>query len=98
MGVVGGLLVGKRVMITGASSGIGAAAARLFVAEGACVVLMARREGLLEELVGEIREGGGSAVGVVGDVTRPGDVERVVSRGWRCSGVWMRLSIMRVGG
>ncbi|WP_326701515.1 SDR family oxidoreductase [Streptomyces sp. NBC_01754] len=68
-------------MITGASSGIGAAAARLFVAEGACVVLMARREGLLEELVGEIREGGGSAVGVVGDVTRPGDVERVVSRG-----------------
>lgn len=44
----------KIVIITGASSGIGAAAALMFAAEGANVVLGARREALLDELVGQI--------------------------------------------
>ncbi|MCX4970595.1 SDR family oxidoreductase [Streptomyces sp. NBC_00654] len=74
-----GLLHGKRVMITGASSGIGAAAARLFAAEGASVVLMARRQKPLCDLVDEVRAAGGRAVAVTGDVTCPGDVERVIS-------------------
>lgn len=77
--VSGGLLHGKRIMITGASSGIGAAAARLFAAEGAAVVLMARREKTLCDLAEEIRASGGRAVAVTGDVTSPEDVDRVVS-------------------
>ncbi|MEU5950691.1 glucose 1-dehydrogenase [Streptomyces sp. NPDC047525] len=72
------LLSGATIMITGASSGIGAAAARLFAAEGASVVLMARREDRLRELAEEITAAGGKALASPGDVTLPGDVERVV--------------------
>ncbi|MBV2149857.1 SDR family oxidoreductase [Sphingobium sp. AS12] len=63
------LLNGKVTIITGASSGIGRAAAMLFAAEGASVVLVARRSGLLNQLVAEIEQGGGRALAVVGDVT-----------------------------
>ncbi|GAA2273418.1 MULTISPECIES: SDR family NAD(P)-dependent oxidoreductase [Kitasatospora] len=73
-----GLLHDKTVMITGASSGIGAAAARLFADEGAAVVLMARREEYLRKLADEIRAEGGRAVVAAGDVTAPADVERAV--------------------
>lgn len=74
-----GLLHGKRVMITGASSGIGAAAARLFAAEGASVILMARRQKPLCDLVDEIHAAGGRAVAVAGDVICSEDVARVVA-------------------
>ncbi|MDI3389977.1 glucose 1-dehydrogenase [Streptomyces sp. B-S-A8] len=73
-----GLLEGKTAMITGASSGIGAAAARLFAAEGAAVVLMARREKQLLAVAEEIESAGGRAVAVTGDVTAPHDVARAV--------------------
>ncbi|MFF3495295.1 SDR family NAD(P)-dependent oxidoreductase [Streptomyces sp. NPDC002795] len=72
------MLHGKVAMITGASSGIGAAAAELFAAEGAAVVLMARREDRLAELVTRISKDGGRAVAVAGDVCRLPDVERAV--------------------
>nr|WP_079142718.1 glucose 1-dehydrogenase [Streptomyces sp. LUP30] len=72
------LLSGKVAMITGASSGIGAAAARLFADEGAAVVLMARRAQRLAELVESIRGDGGRAAAVAGDVRVPGDVARAV--------------------
>lgn len=49
------------VLITGASSGIGAATARVLAAQGATVVLGARREDRLRQLVDEIRESGGVA-------------------------------------
>jgi len=62
-------LNGKTVIVTGASSGIGAAAARLFGAEGANVVLGARREALLEDLAAEIVANNGAAVSLSGDVT-----------------------------
>lgn len=63
------------VAITGASSGIGAAAARQFVAAGARVVLGARRDDRLEELATEL---GPSARPVHADVSRPEDCEKLV--------------------
>ncbi|MFD6618786.1 SDR family NAD(P)-dependent oxidoreductase [Streptomyces albidoflavus] len=74
------MLAGKVIMITGASSGIGAAAARLFAAEGAAVVLTARRANLLENIAGEINERQGQALAVPGDVCAGDDVRRAVSR------------------
>lgn len=73
-----GLLAGQVAMITGASSGIGAAAGRLFAAEGAAVVLMARRADKLNAVAREITEQGGRALAVPGDVTVADDVRRVV--------------------
>lgn len=62
------LLTQKVAIITGASSGIGAATARLFAAEGAAVVVSARRKDLLDQLVSEIEAAGGQAIAVAGDV------------------------------
>ncbi|GAB7103053.1 SDR family oxidoreductase [Streptomyces phaeofaciens JCM 4814] len=72
------MLHGRVAMITGASSGIGAAAARHFAAEGAAVVLMARRAEPLEALAEEIRAAGGRALAVPGDVAESKDVARAV--------------------
>ena len=66
------------VMITGASSGIGAAAARLFAGHGAAVVLTARRREQLASVAEEIEAKGGRAAYVPGDIRRGEDVERVV--------------------
>ncbi|MBO7935735.1 SDR family NAD(P)-dependent oxidoreductase [Streptomyces antibioticus] len=74
------MLNGRVAMITGASSGIGAAAARQFAAEGAAVVLMARRAEPLEALAREIRAGGGRALAVPGDVAEGKDVAQAVGR------------------
>ena len=69
-------LSGKTIMITGASRGIGAAAARAFAAEGANVVLLARSRESLVELAGEI---GDQALAVPCDVSRYWEVEAAVS-------------------
>ncbi|MBN6152079.1 SDR family oxidoreductase [Xanthomonas sp. AmX2] len=58
----------KVAIVTGASSGIGRAAARLFAQHGAAVVLGARRGEALQRLAGEIGESGGRALAVPGDV------------------------------
>lgn len=63
-----GILQGKVALITGASSGIGRAAALLFAAEGASVVLNARRKEALEEVAHLIEEQSGRVRLVVGDV------------------------------
>ncbi|HVK53902.1 MAG TPA: SDR family oxidoreductase [Burkholderiales bacterium] len=61
-------LNGKVAIVTGASSGIGRATAKLFAQEGAKVVVAARREAELARLVAEIVAEGGEAVALVGDV------------------------------
>lgn len=61
-------LSNKVAIITGASSGIGYAAAKLFAREGAQVVVGARRQSELNALVREIGEAGGNAVALAGDV------------------------------
>ncbi|GGR74223.1 MULTISPECIES: glucose 1-dehydrogenase [Streptomyces] len=74
----GGLLAGKVLLVTGASSGIGAAAARVGARNGAKLVLMARRLRRLEELAAELRDKGTEVACADGDVTSAEDVERAV--------------------
>lgn len=68
----------KVVIITGASSGIGEATAKLLASKGAKVVLGARREDKLKQIVDEIKKHGGQAVFQELDVTKPSDNEDVV--------------------
>ena len=64
-----GKLQDRIAVITGASRGIGAATAKLFAAEGAHVILVARTQGGLEEIDDEIRGAGGTATLVPMDLT-----------------------------
>jgi NAD(P)-dependent dehydrogenase (short-subunit alcohol dehydrogenase family) len=75
-----GLLTGKVVLITGASRGIGAAAARLFAREGAAVVLAARSTDALEHIVKEIRAAGGTADAVTLDLADRAAIRAAVDR------------------
>lgn len=68
----------KVVIITGASSGIGEATAKLLASKGAKVVLGARREQRLRHLVDEIQNAGGQAVYQVMDVVNPADNAAIV--------------------
>jgi NADP-dependent 3-hydroxy acid dehydrogenase YdfG len=73
-----GNIAGKVVVITGASSGLGEATARLLAAQGAAVVLGARRLERLAALAGEINGQGGRALAVATDVTDRAEVQRLV--------------------
>jgi short-subunit dehydrogenase len=68
------------LVITGASSGIGLATARMAAQLGARVVLAAREEEQLLDAVQDIRTAGGQAIHVVADVSDPGDVTRLADR------------------
>jgi NAD(P)-dependent dehydrogenase (short-subunit alcohol dehydrogenase family) len=73
-------LEARVAIVTGASRGIGAAAARALAGAGAAVVLAARDEEALAFLVEEIEVAGGSALAVRADVTVPESVEELVNR------------------
>ncbi|MBT0768639.1 SDR family oxidoreductase [Kineosporia sp. J2-2] len=75
-----GLLTGKVLFITGASRGIGAAAAHLFAAEGAKVVLAARSTDALARIVATVREHGGQADAVPLDLADEAGIRAAVQR------------------
>ncbi|MDR3681468.1 MAG: SDR family oxidoreductase [Flavipsychrobacter sp.] len=70
---------GKVVVITGASSGIGEATARLLAAHGAKVVLGARRAGRLDALVDQITKSGGEAVYQITDIKQRNDLTKLAN-------------------
>jgi NAD(P)-dependent dehydrogenase (short-subunit alcohol dehydrogenase family) len=69
-----GKLQGKVAVITGGTSGIGLATAKLFIQEGASVYITGRRQKELDEAVKEL---GDNATGVQGDVANLADLDRL---------------------
>jgi 3-oxoacyl-[acyl-carrier protein] reductase len=69
----------KVVLVTGASRGIGRAVAEAFAAEGSRVVLTARNQRELEQVVREIQPRGGQAIAVAADLTNADDVTHLVA-------------------
>lgn len=67
-------LAGRVAVITGASSGMGRASARLLAARGARVALLARRQSALDDVAATIRRDGGTALAIATDVTQDDSV------------------------
>jgi NADP-dependent 3-hydroxy acid dehydrogenase YdfG len=84
-------IAGKVVVITGASSGLGEAAARLLAAQGATVALGARRADRIRSLADELVRAGGRALAVATDVTDAGQVKRLADAAVEAYG---RLDVM----
>jgi NADP-dependent 3-hydroxy acid dehydrogenase YdfG len=95
------ILADTAALVTGASSGIGAATAKALAAQGAVVALLARRADRLQELKTEIESAGGSALVVPVDVTDAEEVSAAVARGvaefGRLDTVVNNAGLMRMG-
>ena len=86
-----GKLAGKVALITGASSGIGRASALALAQAGAQLVVTARRQDRLDELVRAVQQGGSQAVIIVGDATLEETAQRCVAAATQSFG---RLDIL----
>ena len=98
---VPGTLKGKTVVITGASSGVGYAAALAFARQGARLVLAARREQALNDVVKQCEEAGALALAVKTDVTVSGDVNCLAAKAFEFGGsidVWVNNAGVLAGG
>jgi NADP-dependent 3-hydroxy acid dehydrogenase YdfG len=73
-----GSLDGRRVLITGGSSGIGEATALAMAAEGAAIAVGARRKDRLDDLANRIEGDGGTAVAIEADITDEGQAKSLV--------------------
>ena len=80
------MLQDKVIIITGASSGIGEATAKLLAAKGAKVVLGARREARLKQIAGDIEKAGGRAANSELEVTKRSDNDEIVRLAQRTYG------------
>jgi len=80
------------VLITGALTGIGRAAALAFAREGNRVIVSGRHEDVGQALAAELREFGGKAEFIRADVRREDDVRSLAIRPSRASVAWMRPS------
>jgi len=77
----------RYVLITGGGSGIGAAAAKHFAAEGSVVAVVGRRSALLDETIKAIQELGGNAISIPADLadrTAPERIIKVIGKEWGC--------------
>jgi NADP-dependent 3-hydroxy acid dehydrogenase YdfG len=81
----------KVVVITGASSGLGEATARALSAQGASIVLGARRQDRIQSLAGELTGGGGKAIALTTDVTDREQVRKLVDAAVQAYG---RIDVM----
>jgi NAD(P)-dependent dehydrogenase (short-subunit alcohol dehydrogenase family) len=78
-----GLLAGKRILVTGGGSGLGAAMGRRFVELGAELIICGRRIAVLEQTAAQLRDELGGTVGVVGcDIRDATAVERMMDAIW----------------
>ena len=72
-------LEGKVAVITGANSGVGAQTARQFAAEGAKIVICARRKEVLDNVADEIKANGGEVIAVSADISKDEDCKNVIN-------------------